>query len=157
MPDTRPILLLVEDDESVARVISVALEQRFFFLIDLATKLSQALEMLRRKHYHAVVCDLNLPDSVGKETVQRLQREAPTVPIIVVTGGSTACGYTEAIRLGAQDYLEKGHFTHQELERCIRHAIERHKVRSMFQPIEKDLYKATQAVEKLEAMHKGEF
>ena len=73
----------------------------------------------------AVLLDLNLPDSQGLDTFKRFSECCPQLPVIVLTVTDLVETATEAVRLGAEDYLVKGEFTGQLLVRAIRYAIER--------------------------------
>ena len=55
-----------------------------------------------------VLLDLGLPDSRGMESVVALQRHAPYVPIIVLSGLDDENTATCAVQKGVQDYLIKG-------------------------------------------------
>jgi diguanylate cyclase (GGDEF)-like protein len=70
--------------------------------------------------------DLSLPDSHGLETFERARLEAPSVPIIVLTGFSDENMAVSAVDAGAQDYLVKGRVDGESLVRAIRYARERH-------------------------------
>ena len=73
-----------------------------------------------------MLLDLNLGDSAGLPTIDRLQKAAPDVPIVVLTGlGDGAVGL-EAVRHGAQDYLVKGEVDTNLLVRSLQYAYERH-------------------------------
>jgi signal transduction histidine kinase len=80
---------------------------------------------LRERHYDCVVLDLALPDAKGLEGLIALQERKEDVPIVVLTGFVGTYG-KEAIRRGAQDYLNKGSITASLLERAVCYAIERH-------------------------------
>jgi diguanylate cyclase (GGDEF)-like protein len=69
--------------------------------------------------------DLSLPDARGLEALRQLQRIAPEIPIIVLTGNDHDELAVEAVQEGAQDYLVKGYVNAHLLGRAIRYAIER--------------------------------
>jgi PAS domain S-box-containing protein len=69
--------------------------------------------------------DLNLPDSNGLATIATVHQAHPWAAVVVITGeGSQEIGL-QAIAQGAQDYLVKGQFNQQVLEKVIRYACER--------------------------------
>ena len=69
--------------------------------------------------------DLSLPDADGLETLVRTHAQAPSVPIVVLTGLDDEGLAIRAVREGAQDYLVKGQVTGQLLVRAMRYATER--------------------------------
>jgi diguanylate cyclase (GGDEF)-like protein len=73
-----------------------------------------------------IVLDLGLPDGGGVEAIQRVQRAAPDVPLVVLTGLDDEAAAVEALHAGAQDYLIKGQMSTRSLVRALRYAFERH-------------------------------
>ena len=72
-----------------------------------------------------VLLDLNLPDSPGLGTFERLHQHAPLVPIIILTGIQDEALAASTIQQGAQDYLVKGQVECNALVRSVSNAIER--------------------------------
>ena len=89
--------------------------------------LGSALELLAKEPFDLVITDLNLPDSDGLETCRTLCEQAQTLPVVVLTSTLPDLG-TEAIAMGAQDYLIKDKITSQELIRVLHHARTRHEL-----------------------------
>jgi signal transduction histidine kinase len=77
--------------------------------------------------YDVVLLDLSLPDSLGLDTLTKLQHLVPDLPVVVLTGVDNRSLALEAMAVGAQDYLVKGKISGELLERAIRYAIERKK------------------------------
>lgn len=69
--------------------------------------------------------DLDLPDSRADETVQTFCAARSDVAVIVLTGRGGEAGAQEALRSGAQDYLNKGPIAPDVLSRVIRYSLER--------------------------------
>ena len=69
-----------------------------------------------------------MPDSDGIDALTHIRTQAPTLPIIVLTGLSDETLAVKAISLGAQDYLVKGNFDADSLYRAIRYSIERQRL-----------------------------
>ncbi|RPI59737.1 MAG: response regulator, partial [Planctomycetaceae bacterium] len=110
-PATSPIrLLLVEDSPADARLLLELLETDYprQYTAEVVPSIAAAKEVLSTQNFHAVMLDLSLPDSHGIETIERLSRIDPSLPIIVMTGLDDADVAAQAISRGAQDYLQKG-------------------------------------------------
>ncbi|MFP9191067.1 ATP-binding response regulator [Natronosalvus vescus] len=90
-----------------------------------AHTLSDGLEHVTANPPDVILLDLNLPDSRGIDTVERMIAHAPTLPVVVLTGRNDVQTGARAIRRGAQDYLVKGTITGELLLRTLRYAIER--------------------------------
>jgi len=120
-------VLLVEDSPSDARLLCEALQDYPLqqFAIESAERLDEAIAFLSRQPFDVILLDLNLPDSRGMETCQRLVRAAGPVPIIILTGADDEASATEAMRLGIQDYLVKGQAQGSVIGRALRYGVER--------------------------------
>jgi PAS domain S-box-containing protein len=120
-------ILLVEDTPEDACLLQAFLEKARGgrFAIESEESLAGALARLTRGGIDAIILDLNLPDSHGLETFDRVQAHSPTVPILVLTSLENETVADQAIRQGAQDYLLKGRLDGSLLVRAIRYAIER--------------------------------
>lgn len=124
-------ILLIEDDLMYAELVSILLAESE--LIDCAithsTTLQGALQLLSEgKKYAAILLDLSLPDSFGFDTLARLKKAAPYENVIVLTGGNDSEMGVQAVKAGAQDYLEKGQFKEEELAKTLLYAIERNAI-----------------------------
>ena len=73
--------------------------------------------------------DLGLPDTRDFEGIERLKKEFPLTPVIVLTKQrEETLVALEAVKRGAQDYFSKSHLSGNcSLDRIIRYAIERKK------------------------------
>jgi two-component system sensor histidine kinase TtrS len=87
--------------------------------------LKEALIRLDEEQFDVVMLDLGLPDSEGLETLQRLRKKAPQMPIVILTGLNDELLQAQALHQGAQDYLVKGEPIETMVARAIRYAIER--------------------------------
>lgn len=121
-------VLLVEDDLVSARIMIRTLQRvpaPSFEVIHEAT-LAEALARLSPdERFDVSILDLNLPDSLGIQTLARLQEADPDLPIVVMTGDSDPAIAELALEVGAQDYLVKGQTNEQTVSRAIRYAISR--------------------------------
>lgn len=72
-----------------------------------------------------LIIDLNVPDSVGLETLVKVKKFAKDYPIIVLTGYDDEITGERAIQLGAQDYIPKSDLHKGLLNRSLRFAKER--------------------------------
>ncbi len=95
-----------------------------------APTLAAALERLREGRFDVVVSDLQLPDEYGLECVSQLTVAAPDTPVVVLTNLSDDELARAALRLGAEDYVERPRATVGTVRRALRHALERHRSRA---------------------------
>jgi PAS domain S-box-containing protein len=121
-------VLLVDDDVVDRRLITKALTRfphSVQFNIQTAGTVSEAVGHLSSNKYDVVLLDLNLPDSSGIDTVQKVHNTDSNVAIVVLTGLPDEKMGLQTIEKGAGDYLVKGKFSDDALMRAIRYAIER--------------------------------
>jgi len=100
--------ILVVDDEAGAREGLRRLLEAWGYETDTASSGSEALERVKEHPPAAVITDLVMPGLDGIGFLRKLQSKHPDpIPVIVFTGQGTIEQAVEAIRLGAQDILEK--------------------------------------------------
>ncbi len=106
-------LLAVEDDPNDQAWLLALLEDSTLcpYHISFAPTMADAEVSLTVGEVDCVLLDLSLPDSWGFESVERITRVAPHVPIVVVTGQDDTDLGIRAIEFGAHDYLNKGKLT----------------------------------------------
>jgi DNA-binding NtrC family response regulator len=98
--------ILVVDDEPGSREGLRRLLQAWGYEADTASSGEEALARIEGVGPSAVITDLVMPGMDGMQLLQRLQSDYP-VPVIVLTGQGTIEQAVEAVKLGAQDFLEK--------------------------------------------------
>lgn len=118
-------LLLIEDSPSDAALVRDALASVTApYTVLHATRLTDALALLREQVFDVVVTDLSLPDTEGLETIRLLAAAGQAAPIIALTGSYAEVGEA-ALTAGADDFLPKSDLSAVRLERVLRHAIRR--------------------------------
>jgi len=75
-----------------------------------------------------VLLDLSLPDARGPGMIGLVRNQAPSIPIVVLSGLSDENAAIQTMEQGAQDYLIKGQVDAQLLWRSLRYALQRHAV-----------------------------
>jgi len=95
-----------------------------------AAGLAAGLEFLAKGGAHVVLLCLDLPDSRGLATLQKLRFHAPQVPVVVLADVDDESLATEAASEGAQDYLLKGELHRGLLMRSIRYSVSRNRSRA---------------------------
>jgi len=131
MTDPKGIrVLLIEDDSDDALLLREMIAETMDFPIDVdhVPNLTAAIERLRQGGIDIVLSDLGLPESQGLDTLKVLLPEVGGLPVIVLTALSDHKIGSEAIHVGAQDYLFKGQVNGSLLIRSILYAIERKKM-----------------------------
>ncbi len=126
-------VLLIEDDPLLAAVLRKMMGRTprgaagIVFRTEWADSLATGIDRLAGREFDAVLLDLMLPDSSGLGTLSRLREVYPGLPIVVLTALEEEALGIEAVRRGAQDYLDKAGIDGHLVSRALRYAIERAK------------------------------
>jgi PAS domain S-box-containing protein len=123
-------VVLIEDNPGDIRLVIEMLtgpEMFYPFKVESAETFAQASEILSQERFDVIILDLALPDEYGLETLSRISKIAPGVPIVILSGTRDRELAVEAVQKGAQDYLVKGNMNSELLVRSLRYAIERKK------------------------------
>ena len=118
----RDKILVVEDEQSIARFISAILNANGYETL-MAQTGSEALSIISSTCPDLVILDLGLPDMDGTEILRDL-RSWSSLPVLVVSARSHEKDKVEALDMGADDYLTKPFGTDELLARvraAIRH------------------------------------
>jgi EAL domain-containing protein (putative c-di-GMP-specific phosphodiesterase class I) len=103
---SRPRLLIVEDDENLARSMARVFD-REGFAVTHAPDGVVASEALTSNTFDVVLSDINLPGISGVELLRLVRAYDLDVPVVLVTGNPTLETAAEAVELGALQYLTK--------------------------------------------------
>jgi DNA-binding NtrC family response regulator len=99
-------VLLVDDEEQFLDALSQRLEARGL-KVDAVTSGEDALNQVEGRNFDAIIVDLAMPGIDGIETLKRIKEKRPDLEIIILTGHATVKSGIEAMKLGADDFLEK--------------------------------------------------
>ena len=113
-------ILLVEDEEKLARMVELELKYEGYE-VDKAADGRTGLDMARAGDYDLILLDIMLPALNGMEVLRRLRRES-LVPVIMLTARDTVMDKVAGLDAGADDYITKP-FAIEELLARIRAAL----------------------------------
>ncbi|PRY34902.1 response regulator transcription factor [Umezawaea tangerina] len=99
-------VLVVEDEEYLARVIQIGL-RRHEMAADVVHDGATALESLAVNDYDVVVLDRDLPGVHGDEVCRRLVALRPDCRVVMLTAAGRLADKVEGLGMGADDYLAK--------------------------------------------------
>jgi DNA-binding response OmpR family regulator len=116
-------ILVVEDDHAVQKALKRLFEAERFS-VEISPDGKSALEAFRRVAPSAIVLDLRLPAMSGRDVCREIKRQAPTIPIIVLSATSDISDKVLLLEMGADDYVTKP-FSPRELLARVRAALRR--------------------------------
>jgi glycine cleavage system H lipoate-binding protein len=114
-------VLLVEDDRMVL-VTARRLCGAEGFDVDEAGSVDEAFAVLERHDYRLALVDLMLPGKSGFDLLEALVAGRSTMPVVMISGYSTAENALRSLRLGAFDFLPKP-FDLEELLGMVRRGL----------------------------------
>lgn len=117
-------LVLVEDDEFLVSMYRTKLEQSGY-QVSVAMDGSAGLKMIRKEMPDLVLLDILLPEKDGFEVLEELRSDKKTtkLPIILLTNLGQKEDVERGLKLGADGYLIKAHFTPSEVIAKIEEAL----------------------------------
>jgi DNA-binding NtrC family response regulator len=99
-------VLLVDDDDSMRRVLEYHLEHEAYG-VKTVPSAERALEVLERGGVDLVMTDVRMAGMDGMTLLRRIRGDFPDLPVIVLTAHGTIEMAVEAMKVGAVDYLTK--------------------------------------------------
>jgi len=106
MGDTHPRVLIVDDETAICLLLKEWLTQTGFSC-EIALSGSEALEILQRQPFDAIISDLRMPDISGLALLETTRAEYPKMVCLLATGGADVQAGMDAKQHGANDYLVK--------------------------------------------------
>ncbi len=104
--EPRPKVFLIDDEESILKVISTILKNEGFTVITAKSK-KEAIQKLSNIHFDIILSDYRLPDGTGIEILQELREQNSFTPFIMITAYGSINGAVEAMQKGANHYISK--------------------------------------------------
>lgn len=116
MKDERPLILLADDDPSIANTLAPFLERAGFHVLTVSDG-AAALEKIQSHHPALVILDVLMPRMDGREVLRRIRRGNLWLPAILLTQVGESSERALALEEGADDYLNKPFDPHELLAR----------------------------------------
>lgn len=103
-------IMVVDDEKNVRDIVKLQLEKKGFNIFE-AENGEQAIKLLKEGNNFLsmglILCDIRMPKVNGIEVIDYLKREAPGIPIIVLTGYPDTELAVSMLKKGVKDYLVK--------------------------------------------------
>jgi light-regulated signal transduction histidine kinase (bacteriophytochrome) len=132
--------LITDDDEGDRRLVVRALKESGLSCDCVeATSIEEAIVACNEYAFDCAIVDYRMPGRDGLDGIASLHQRFPFISIIMVTGQGDANVATEAMKLGASDYVAKLQVTGASLERIIDNALEKSAMRRKLALQQEDL------------------
>jgi len=116
----KPLILIVEDEEELAKVIAAQLEEAGM-QTQVYNRCAHAARFLKRNFANLLLLDINLPDQSGFQLLEELKKNDISIPTIFLTGNTMEASKVRGLDMGGDDYITKP-FSYPELIARI-HAV----------------------------------
>ncbi len=135
MTDTKPKILIIEDDLDVAEMLNAYFRVQGYEVFTVNWG-EDGVRSSQQDHPDLVILDIRLPDIDGYEVARRMRADRRTsdIPIIFLTEKRDRSDRLQGLEIGADDYITKP-FDVQELRLRVRNALKRVSQGSLTNPV----------------------
>ena len=122
-------ILVIEDKIGDQKLLEAHLSNTNLNIskITFATTIAEAINYLKQETFSLIFLDFYLPDSSGLQSYTEIYKINEKIPIIILSGFAATDLSIKAISLGAQDFILKGSYNTQILEKSVWYSLERKK------------------------------
>ncbi len=139
MPDSKPLILIVDDNRDMVKVLSKVIGRSINAVVKGATSGSEALLLAGEELPDLVITDVKMPDIDGIELLHRLKLLDDNIGVIVITGYGTVESAVQALKNGAYDYFQKP-FDNERLVHIAKMCIEHYRLQRENRKLQKRLH-----------------
>ncbi|MFA7199632.1 MAG: response regulator [Methanoculleus sp.] len=121
-------VLYVDDEQALLEVGKLFLERAGALTVETAPSAREALDLLGKRTFDAVIADYQMPEMDGIELLKEVRQHFGDIPFILFTGRGREEVVIEALNYGADGYIHKGgdpRSQFAELEHRVVQAVER--------------------------------
>jgi DNA-binding NtrC family response regulator len=120
-----PRILIIDDEDAIRESLDTLLTLEGFS-VNMAVDGRSGMELLARNEYDLLLLDLALPGQSGIDLLPRIIEMQPNLPVIMITAYGTVGNVVDAIRAGAENFVQKP-WDNEKLLADIRAAVARHR------------------------------
>jgi DNA-binding NtrC family response regulator len=140
-----PVILIIDDNPQICRSIAQNFEIRGFDSLK-AHSSHEALQILVENHPKVILLDLALGEESGLDLLKELQKQYSSIPVIMITGHGSVVSAVEAMKCGAQDFIQKPiqfESLFARVEQCIKFS----KLKEEHQDLQKKIKESTPIIQ----------
>ena len=134
-------ILIIDDEENMRHMLSVLL-QREKFQVSLAANGRQGLDIIRRRQFAVVLCDVKMPEMSGLEFLTTLKGQGINVPVVMMSAFGTVELAVEAMKQGADDFITKP-FQGEEVILILEKVLQQQSLKEENESLRRQLREAT--------------
>ncbi len=118
----KPLILVVDDDQDILKVLKANLELHDFHVLT-ADSCASAKKIFLHKRPDLIILDIMLPDGDGVQICREIRKDHPYLPVIMLTAKDKLSDKVIGLESGADDYIVKPFETLELIARikaCLR-------------------------------------
>lgn len=100
-------ILIIDDEESLRLTFQLFLQREGYASVRTVTGFEEALTLIRNDPFDLIISDIVLEGNSGIDLLRRIREMGVQCPVVMVTGYPNVETASEAVRLGAFDYISK--------------------------------------------------
>ena len=134
-------ILVIDDEKNYLLVLQTLLEDEGYTVTAISDP-ETALAFLEESEVDAVVTDMKMPRVSGRQVLERVKKNWPYIPVLIMTAFGSIESAVEVMKYGAFDYITKP-FSNDELLLSIHNAVElsrAHRQYRLLQEVMEDRY-----------------
>lgn len=124
--NTKPNILIIDDEESLRLTFMNFLEDEGY-AVAVAENYNEAVSMIDKTGFDVIFADIILKGKTGIDVLKEVRKRNIMCPVIIITGAPDIETASEAVRLGAFDYITKP-VLHDALIRITKTALQQKKL-----------------------------
>jgi DNA-binding NtrC family response regulator len=128
MAEAKPRILVADDERNIRKHLAMVLEAAGYRTAE-ARDGEEAVELCKQMHPDIAFVDLHMPKLDGLEVLASVRALSPKTAVVIITAYGSAANATEAMKLGAVDFLEKP-FEPKTIEILAKEILLRHRIAS---------------------------
>ncbi|MCM0082190.1 sigma 54-interacting transcriptional regulator [Geomonas sp. Red32] len=114
--------MIVDDEAAIRSSLAIVLEP-LGYVVTQAANVAQAQSLVSALEYDLILTDIVMPDGSGLDVLRLSRSQQELCPVVMITGSPGVESASEALRLGAFDYVSKPVFPEQ-IVHVVRRALE---------------------------------
>ena len=103
---SNPVILVTDDEKSIRNSLREILEFESYTVLE-AESGAEALEILLERDVDLAILDIKMKGMDGIETLEKMKKQIPELPVLMISGHGNIQIAVEATKLGAFDFIEK--------------------------------------------------
>ncbi|MCI0469680.1 MAG: response regulator [Nitrospirae bacterium] len=100
-------ILIIDDEPDMLKLLSMVLKQKTQYDVSITNNPIEAIEMVKAGGFDFILTDLKMPGLDGMELLESIRKFNGDIPVVILTAFATTEAASEAMKLGAFDFLTK--------------------------------------------------